>query len=668
MDISLREGRVTLKALELDGQVITDKLNDAICSGGSTKSDITYQICIKTILVEELNISLFMIQDENDDNDSNENGDGNMEMKNTSNGYSFTGARLVAEIKLNGVQIKVEIEPSKNSEMDSITSSSENNEKDEEVAEPTPSTTTAATTITTATSSAKGYIQSYIQAALDSLKLSLSIHNLSIELSSLSSEISSSSSLQDSSSSSRLDSTTPCIILHLNSLSYKDSSLPPPPVSISATTSQENDEKGENVLPQNYNHQQQKDSSPSILESKVILGKEICFDQLLIGLSGGSSDYYPLSTTATPIHTPIDKSFEIIRFDGLATVIVTIMSNKSVTTRAAVSSSIENTRRRRRRKKDVSTTTESLERHLEVALDDKLDIDLSPVKLKIIHQILGNKNDDVDTSSATRTIAKKSSQSSSTGNGRKISNHPSISKIENQYEVDFHDDDEDEHDLGLLSNIVKQQLIGSSRYNTSSASPLIFNDYYGRKEGTCRNNADISSSTTSFAVENEKPGPMATTSINELFDTNQEGYSHYCNLLESSLHGDSDEQHQRRHDDKHQSGNGVDNVIITTVCLYLKEVNVNVHIEPLNDHKLNLSQSSSSLFHDDECIRLTINDVNAVMSQMSRTNGCDFSLDMKDFNIKHVVLDYSQRNESNQRHWTEKDSILKFINVSTHKF
>ena len=165
---------MSLHSLELDGHVITEKLKQS-----SNGSESGIGINIKNITVDELNISLFLVNDDDDTTDNNNNGNEMTKSGTRMNNSGATtsggsGVRLVAKVELNGVHVKVQIErtsdpsPNSNGGGGGVSSTKNNAETIEAEA--------------TSTSSTKGFIQSYIQAALNSLKLSLDIHNLSIQL------------------------------------------------------------------------------------------------------------------------------------------------------------------------------------------------------------------------------------------------------------------------------------------------------------------------------------------------------------------------------------------------------------------------------------------------------------------------------------------------------
>ena len=62
LDISLRQGRFIFQSLELDGQVLTDKLKDSLSNhDDNNKNDSQkYEIRIQTVFIQELIISLFL--------------------------------------------------------------------------------------------------------------------------------------------------------------------------------------------------------------------------------------------------------------------------------------------------------------------------------------------------------------------------------------------------------------------------------------------------------------------------------------------------------------------------------------------------------------------------------------------------------------------------------
>jgi hypothetical protein len=625
LDISLRHGRVTLHSLELDGQFITDKLRQSAAGGTTaTTSDDddnddnssvngtngTNGFCIKSVQVNELNISLFLVynNDDNDKVDENGNAIGTNENYSGSTGGGGIGARLVAKVELNGVHVEVEIDPSHDNNNGSSESSS------------AAAAAGAAKSDATALS-ARGFIQSYVQAALDSLKLSLDINDLNIK-------ISSPSTMEASESESSTASTsTSWITMHLDSISYKDSSLPPPPsTTISRDEDDENDNHNchgtggrmygdENLLLQQQQKQKQKSSS-SILESKVVLGKEICLDKLWIEI--GTSSTHGNSTT---IDT--DATYEIIRFNGMATIIATIMSNKIATTNN--SSNNDNN----------PNTKDTIERHLEIALDDKLDINIHPLQLQTIHDMLMKQNQ----STYEEDINDKKSKNQNVG---AISSEEDIIAEEEEEE----DDDDDEQDLGLLSNILKQQRFESSQYMSSPPS----------HQGA-------------YSTQNN---PSAS-SIDGFFYTNQEGYSHYRNLLASSIIEENDEENVNNSYNQDQNSNlgdssGAANLVTTSICLYLKEVLVNIQIYSFSESYYERLLQYGDHYDENESICLTIIDLNVVVSKMSQI---EISLDMKDFCIEHIVHDESIMNKSEDDGIDEeslhfqKSSIVEFVKVRT---
>ena len=555
LDISLRQGRVTLQALELDSQVINDKLYDII---GDT--DKPFTIAINKVFVQELKISLFLVYDDDDDDDDDDGDNNNTKNRLENNDSqatrtkdsSYYGAKLVAKIDLDGVQINVEIDPSSHRATAATKfdeAQSHDTDKDNNISTMA-ATATTMSTVQDATPSTKGYLQSYVQAALDSLKLSLDINNVSVDFACTSST----PPTILSTLSQNLSPQKAWIKFQLKTISYKDTTLPPPPVMTSA------------------NHDTSKNIQETIIETKVLLGKEICMEQLILEV--GSST----------------KCHEMLRYDGLATIITTIVSNK---TRIV---SLE----------QPPYTQENIQRHFEIALDDKLDINISPTIVKIFFDIL----QDHKTTSHNVGVEKNACTPDAETNF-----------TERKYEsyVDIDDkDDEDEQDLGLLSNIMQQQHIEFSQYMTT---PTMIDNTIDRT-----------------------PEYTPSTPVNDLFQTNEEGYSHYRNVMSSSS-----SLHEER-DSVNPSQRGDPSVMNTIVCFYLAEMHINTEIQ--------VEKSRHS-----QMVSMNMVDLNLIVYLPSQNQGLEIKSDIKDLRIEHV---FKCDDETEQSQNIKKSCIVQFINVSTN--
>ncbi len=602
LDISLRQGRFIFQSLELDGQVLTDKLKDSLLNHDDNNKNNSqkYEIRIQTVFIQELSISLFL---EYEDDDDDEYGYDPYAYTGISGGGGYSsnnGAKLVAKVELNGVNVQLEIEAFEKSDVDGLMNTDESIGTDVSETATTATATTNHTkddsdaTMATATAMpiSKGFLQSYVQAALDSLKLTLDIQDLSIQISSPSSSSSSS-----------------WIMLHLKSLSYKDSILPPPPAaSTSISISKENDKDTEYNL---YEHKQHT-SSVTTIKSKVILGKEICLDTLLIQIGRDSTINKNHDNDTIPSFQK-NSSLHIMRYNGMATVIATIMSNKTRTVTDPISSIEHNN-------ESNIVFLDNMERHLEIALDDNLYIDITPMQVQILHDMFYNHN-----STANKPTSPSPNNISTMSNNIKA-------KYDDK--VTIEEDDEDEQDLGLLSNILKQQHI-------STSSPLMFNDYYGKLNKSGK--APLLDNEILDHVPKECLENNISSSINGLFHTNQEGYSHYCNVLASSMNEGNDKNDDDKRFQNDCSEKKFTKVIISTVSFCLKEVALNIKIESL---EMKLAQMSDDFVSGTdemeknyiESILLTMIDLNVMMSQSSYNNESKFSLDVKHLTFEHVLV------------------------------
>jgi len=575
--LSLREGTLSLSNIELDGEVITKKINSSLSSGsGDDQSECNTEnndgkntICIKRIVVKTFNISLAFAYNSNENDDSNadcDNGDTN----------SSGRARLVTKINLDGVE--VEIEPATHGNdleeaVKQLSSSSSDKERNEEA------------------TSKSGMVQSYIQAALDSLQLSIDIQNISIRLST------------KSSSTPADKSTTTWVSLYLDSLSYKDSSLPPPP------------------------------PSSSFIQSKVILGKEICFDSIYIKVGQSSSTPNSIHHNTNTEEKEGENQFsnsnnhqsnilcnerEVIKMLGESTIITTIMSKSTLT-----ANSLKQESETKNHKSNSSTM--KIQRLIEIGLDQSLSIDLNTDVLKNIQQVAHD-----------FTVAASSSSEYNNDSSKIIQNDVNMrGEDEEEEEVKGQDEgeDEDEQDISLLSSILKQQQIESSQYlstipkhrrnnnelNASTISEKRYNKYDGNK----------SSSDVFSSVDD----PTAT--INDLFHSRSEGYSLYRSILAQRIQEETEKDNLN---DDLSSDDNDDDLITTRICFYIKEALVNFHFS--NDKsKFVPSSYSSHLGINDannlesfQCVSLIIQDFN--INTRTSKESKEIAMDVSDFSIQ----------------------------------
>ena len=549
LDISLSEGRANLHSIELDGDLLTEKLNNTILfpgEGGDTSKSNSHYIRIRSATIKELNISLSLEYDNHDELNNDQNDAGK--------GYSNSlGAKLIAKVELNGVDIHIEIEPlDTNNNIETISSSKMTRDDMHKSRNMSDNSTTPSTTTTPMTMSTKGLLQSYVQSALDSLKLNLDVNNLTIQLHS-----------EDSS-----------IQLNLNSLSYKDSTLPPPPHLTTSTSNEKN----------------MFSSTKTSVESNVLMGKEICLDSCRILICKISSIYNH--------HNDTELHHELIRYDGIATAIVTIMSNQTTTI-----------------SKSIISKTEFIERHLEIALDDELVVNICPTTLYTILDMLHPTKTNIETSKI----------------GSQCEDDKKNFEVKSQDEDNFDNYYDDEHDIGILSSILNQKEI----HETSSSSPLVYDNYYGKSDLS-----QLEMNQVSVSHSNQSP-----PSIDGLFHPNQEGYSHYRNLLASSIYDEKEEDNNTSNNLKrHQKNDG--SSIHTSVCFYLKEFCLNI--------QLNEPGASNN-------VKFNIIDLNMITNQVFQSKNMNISLDMKTLSIDHIFW-----NEDIQC-LSQQNGILQICNVSVMK-
>jgi len=556
INISLREGRLELLDIDLDGPGLASKLN--------------INVQVHRAHVRKLCVSLSMVNDSQDhDNDNhyhnhnhnhNHNHYHNADATNTTNQNTpGTGARLVATVHLDGLNLQIGPSPSSDTGTTPTHGHTPTNESSQDdTTNHVPTTTT--TTTTTTTSRAKGAIQSYVQAALDSLKLSISITNLCITM---------------SSSAHEGEREQPHITLRVAATSYRD-------LTISTELNGDQSTGG---------------------RARLVIGKHVCVSGVTLNIAG---DSLCLSK----------QDEELLKMDGQAKIKFWVLSLPSITD-------------------EVEDEKTRMQRFCEIIIDQRV---FCNIHVRVFQYINHFASDVAAARQTTNTNCTKdgSIMQGAAGNGIKCGlgndfgsqdsiDHNACTTTEEHMEVD-----DDEEDMGLLSNILRQQEEAHRLASTQEVrGGLLLPDF---------SSLNVQENTVSHS-DVERNNTVVT--FDAFFDANDEGFSHFLTTAvpHSSCTGSDD------------------NFDSSQVTLYLKEMSISLHLDgsvPTDHYNCTTDE------HDTvggAYVMLRLGDCNVVSRESHNTS--DLSVGIGFLEIEDGDLSFLR--DGRHQRTLHKDSVLHFV-------